>query len=104
MAEISNLRPYVKPYLPFLALALLLLGVSGLLEALIVMLLEPTFNFLRDGGESAVALKENAKFDFLVDWLGDTANVLPRIALFLVMASLIKGICLYVAEEGYFFF
>jgi len=98
MVEIRNLRPFIRPYLPALAVSLLLLAVSGLLELLIVMLLEPTFNFLSASAGTSISWKENAKFEFLIDLLGDGANVLPRIALFLVVFSLLKGVSLYSAE------
>ena len=102
MGEIRKLFPYVRPYLPPLFAALVLVIVSAALEASIVMLLEPIFNALSpraaEAPDSSAAIQP-ATFEFLQEWLGlKGAAVLPRIAVFLVLFSLLKGLFLYGAE------
>ncbi len=102
MGEIRKLFPYVRPYLPLLFAALVLVIVSAALEASIVMLLEPIFNALSpraaEAPDSSAAIQP-ATFEFLQEWLGlKGAAVLPRIAVFLVLFSLLKGLFLYGAE------
>ncbi len=103
MGEIRKLFPYVRPYLPLLFAALVLVIVSAALEASIVMLLEPIFNALSpraaEAPDSSAAIQP-ATFEFLQEWLGlKGAAVLPRIAVFLVLFSLLKGLFLYGAEN-----
>ena len=101
MAEIRKLFPYIRPYLPLLSSALLLVIISGALEASIVMLLEPIFNALSRAApifDSSASIQPPT-FGFLQDWLGlEGGSVLPRIAVFLILFSLLKGIFLYCAE------
>lgn len=95
--DLKRLLPYIRPYLPLLVMALALLSLSGILEMLIVVLLAPILNGLVEavGVQSA----GDTKFDFLVDLLGlGGADRFPRIALFLVLFSLLKGIFLYSSE------
>lgn len=96
MAEIRNLFPYVRRYVPLLALALILLAGSGLLEAAIVMLLEPVFNLMSASSFSAPLSATATKFDFLQRWLGLSGDgALARIAVFLILFSFLKGLFLY---------
>ncbi len=101
MAEIRKLFPYVRPYLPLLFAALVLVTVSAALEASIVMLLEPIFNALSQAAavSDSSASIQAPTFEFLQKWLGlEGASILPRIAVFLILFSLFKGIFLYSAE------
>ena len=101
MGEIRNLFPFTRPYLPLLALALVLLTISGALEALIVLLLEPVINLWSGAGTTRIS-----QFDFLRNLLNvlpsllglGQGNELVGIALLLVLFSLIKGLSLYLSE------
>ncbi len=99
MAQARNLYPFTRPYLPLLVAAILLLTASGLLEALIVTLLEPVFNLWSSGSVSG-GPQAAAKFDFLQSWLGLTGeHALVRIAFFLIGFSFLKGVFLYLADN-----
>ncbi len=101
MAEIRKLFPYVRPYLPLLFAALVLVTLSGALEASIVMLLEPIFNSLSRAASipDPSAVIRPPTFEFLQKWLGlKGGSVLPRVAVFLILFSLLKGVFLYCAE------
>lgn len=97
--EVSDLRrllPFIRPHLPLLAVALLLLVASGALETLLIMLLAPIFNQLSAAaGVNAVG---GDKFAFLQDLLGLDQDSLVRIAFLLVTLSFFKGVFLYFAE------
>ncbi|UCF38186.1 MAG: ATP-binding cassette domain-containing protein [Acidobacteriota bacterium] len=96
MEEIRRLFPFVRPFLPLVVVAVLLLVVSGFLEALIIMLLAPIFNQL---APSAAAASGGDKFAFLEEVLGLRSDVyFLRVAVFLVVFSFFKGICLYFAD------
>jgi subfamily B ATP-binding cassette protein MsbA len=98
MQEIQRLASYIRPHLPLILLAVILLILSGFLEALIVMLLAPIFDQLAPGS-GAAAGGSAGKFAFLEDLLGlEGGAYLAKVALFLVMFSLLKGIFLYVAD------
>ena len=96
MKELRKLLSYVRSYSHLLALALVLLVVSGALETFLIMLLAPIFNQL-SAGTGGVA-DGNDKFAFLQQFLGLNQNSLGRIALFLVAFSFFKGVFLYCAE------
>ncbi len=99
MAQARNLYPFTRPYLPLLVAAILLLTASGLLEALIVTLLEPVFNLWSSGSVSG-GPQAAAKFDFLQSWLGLAGeHALVRIAFFLIGFSFLKGVFLYLADN-----
>ncbi len=99
MSQARNLFPFTRPYLPLLAAAVLLLTFCGLLEALIVTLLEPVFN-LWSSGSAAGSGPAGARFGFLQNWLGlEEDGALVRIALFLVLFSFLKGVFLYLADN-----
>ena len=72
MAEIRKLFPYVRPYFPLLFAALVLVTLSGALEASIVMLLEPIFNTLSRAAPifNSSAPIQPPTFQFLQKWLG----------------------------------
>ena len=96
-----KLFPYVRPYLPLLFAAFVLVTVSGALEASIVMLLEPIFNALSQAApiSDPSATIQPPTFEFLQKWLGlEGGSILPRIAVFLILFSLLKGVFLYCAE------
>ena len=95
------LFPFTRPYLPLLALALVLLTISGALEALIVLLLEPVINLWSGAGTTRISQFDFLRnlLDFLPSLLGlDQGNELVGIALLLVLFSLIKGLSLYLSE------
>ena len=98
MDEIRRLFPYVKPYLPIVLAASLLLVLSGFLEAVIIMLLAPIFDQLAPSVGTAAAGSEG-KFAFLQKLLGlEGDNYLARVAVFLILLSFLKGIFLFVAD------
>lgn len=97
MNEIQRLYPYVKRYLPVLAGAVFMLIVCGALEALIIALLAPIFNELAPG--TGAVSEAGDKFSFLNDLLGLQGDqYFLRVAVFLVVFSLFKGILLYFAD------
>ena len=101
MGEIRNLFPFTRPYLPWLALALVLLTASGVLEALIVLLLEPVINLWSGGGATRISQFDflRSLLDSLRGWIGlDQGNQLVGIALLLILFSLLKGVSLYLSE------
>ncbi|HRR55714.1 MAG TPA: ABC transporter ATP-binding protein [Acidobacteriota bacterium] len=94
MKELKRLVPYLRPRVPLLVASTFLLIVSGLLEALIISLLAPIFDQLAPSAAAA-----GGKFDFLRVWLGlEGDSYLGKVALFLVIFSLVKGVCLFVAD------
>ncbi|MEJ2080942.1 MAG: ABC transporter ATP-binding protein, partial [Acidobacteriota bacterium] len=96
MEEIRRLYPYVRQYLPLVVLAVVLLVLSGFLEAVIVMLLAPIFDQL---APSVAGAASNNKFAFLQSYLGlHGQSYLLKVAVFLVVFSLFKGVFLYVAD------
>ena len=101
MAEIRKLFPFVRPYVLLLFASLVLVTVSGALEASIVMLLEPIFNALSlvtPMADPSLPIRPPT-FHFLQKWLGlEGESALPRIAVYLILFSLLKGISLYCAE------
>jgi subfamily B ATP-binding cassette protein MsbA len=98
MNEARRLYPYVRPYLPLLAFATLLLIACGFLEALIIALLAPIFDQLAPT-VSAGADATSDKFGFLRDLLGlEKDTYFIRVAIFLVVFSFLKGIFLYFAD------
>ena len=101
MGEIRNLFPFTRPYLPWLALALVLLTASGVLEALIVLLLEPVINLWSGGGATRISQFDflRSLLDSLRGWVGlGQGNQLVGIALLLILFSLLKGVSLYLSE------
>lgn len=100
MAQTRRLIPYIRPHTLILLAALLLVSASGLLEASIIMLLEPVFNLLsgsspQETGTTTYALT----FSFLQDLIKiQGPQALGLIAFLLVVIAFLKGCCLYVAE------
>lgn len=96
MEEIKRLYPYVRQFLPLVCLAVVLLVLSGFLEAVIVMLLAPIFDQL---APNVAAAAQNNKFAFLQSYLGlHGQTYLLKVAVYLVGFSLLKGVFLYVAD------
>jgi ATP-binding cassette, subfamily B, bacterial MsbA len=98
MSDFRKLFPYVRSHLHLLVLALLLLVGSGVMEAAIVLMLEPIFNVLTASGGAAPA---TGLFQFVfrpLHWLGINERSIPTIAVLLVIFSFFKGIFLYLAE------
>ncbi len=99
MSQARNLFPYTRPYLPLLAVAIVLLTLSGVLEAAIVTLLEPVFN-LWSAGAASGGSQAVPKFGFLQRWLGlQGDDALIRIAIWLIGFSFLKGVFLYFADN-----
>jgi subfamily B ATP-binding cassette protein MsbA len=97
MNVVKRLFPYIRPYLPLLILAVLLLVGSGFLEALIIMMLAPIFNQLTPSVAANAAGGD--KFEFLQQMLGlEGEGYAVRVAIYLVLFSLVKGLFLYLAE------
>ncbi len=99
MTEVRKLLPYVRGNFPLLAVALLLLTASGALETVTVMLLGLIFDqwSAKSGMGETVGLE--GKFTYLQDMLAlDQDGGLARIALFLLIFSLLKGSFLYLSE------
>ncbi len=97
MNEIRRLVPYVRRFLPALAGAVVMLIACGALEALIIALLAPIFDQLAPVSASAGDAVD--KFGFLRDLLGlHNDQYFLRVAIFLVIFSLFKGILLYFAD------
>ncbi|MFZ0427819.1 MAG: ABC transporter ATP-binding protein [Acidobacteriota bacterium] len=96
MEEVRRLYPYVRQYLPLVTLAVLLLVLSGFLEAVIVMLLAPIFDQL---APSVAGATSDNKFAFLQSYLGlQGQSYLLKVAVYLVVFSLFKGVFLYIAD------
>lgn len=96
MEEARRLLPYIRPYLPLVLLAVVLLIACGLLEAVIIMLLAPIFDQLAPGAGGAAGVD---KFSFLREFLGlGEDSYFLRVAVFLVTFSFFKGLFLYVAD------
>jgi ATP-binding cassette, subfamily B, bacterial MsbA len=98
MADFGKLFPYIRSHLHLLIAALLLLVGSGVMEAAIVLMLEPIFNVLTasDGAGQATDL---FRFVFQpLHWLGIDERSIPTIAVLLVIFSFCKGVFLYFAE------
>lgn len=93
VTDFRKLFPYIRPHLHLLLLSLVLLVASGALETVIIMLLAPIFNQF----SSAAALAPD-KFSFLQHYLGLDRQSMGRVACFLVIFSLFKGVFLYFAE------
>ena len=102
MAELRRLFPYIRPFLWLLAVALVLLTGTGLFEASIVILLEPTFNLLsssKAAGSLAEAPLAAEKFAFLTSWVNSIAEIsLLTICICIVLLSFLKGAFLYLAD------
>ncbi|MBI4445190.1 MAG: ABC transporter ATP-binding protein [Acidobacteria bacterium] len=92
MGEFRKLLPFIRPNAHLLILSLLLLVISGALEALMIMLLAPIFNQLSPAGVN------QDKFTFLNRLFDLQEGSLIRIAVFLVLFALLKGIFLFFAE------
>ena len=97
MKEIKKLSPYLKPYIPLLAVSLVLLAIVGAVEGLILMFLEPIFNSVLSTAPTAPGVAQ--KFGFLYDWFNLRGpGLLIRVAVILFMLTLIKCVCLYFAD------
>jgi subfamily B ATP-binding cassette protein MsbA len=98
MSDIRKLFPYVRKHLPLLVLSAVLLVVSGLLEAVIVLLLQPIF----DQWSAPTAAQQGIRIVQYVlaplRAMGVDEKSIPQIALLLVVFSFFKGIFLYFSE------
>ena len=96
MTDFRKLLPYIRPHLRLLVLALVLLVVSGALEAFLIMLLAPIFDQLSTA--AGVEVSGDDKFAFFQEFLGLDSGNLVQIAFLLVAFSFFKGLFLYFAE------
>src|SRR5512135_326527 len=97
MKEIKKLSPYLKPYIPLLAVSLVLLSIVGAVEGLILMFLEPIFNSVLSTAPATPGMAQ--KFAFLYDWFDlKGPGLLIRVAVILFVLTLIKCVCLYFAD------
>jgi subfamily B ATP-binding cassette protein MsbA len=101
MAQIRRLIPYIRPHTLILLAALLLVSASGILEASIIMLLEPVFNLL--SGSFTQEVGATAPYTLTFSFLQDLIKIqgpqaLGLLAFLLVAISFLKGSCLYAAE------
>ncbi|MBI3940359.1 MAG: ATP-binding cassette domain-containing protein [Acidobacteria bacterium] len=94
MKDFRKLFPHIRPNLALLSMAMVLLLLSGAMEALTTALLAPIFNQLLGPGPAA----GTDKFDFLQRWLGFDQNILLKISFCIIVFSLFKGVFLFFAE------
>jgi len=97
MSDFRKLFPYIRSYLHLLVISLVLLVLSGALEAGIVLMLEPIFNQWSSGSGTQTTRLVGYVLQPLRN-LGINERSIPHIALLLVLFSFLKGICLYFAE------
>ncbi|HEY2933190.1 MAG TPA: ABC transporter transmembrane domain-containing protein [Acidobacteriota bacterium] len=93
MKDFKKLLPYIRPNLGLLVLALGSLLLSGVMEGLTTVLLQPIFDVLpgtRSGGAGI--------FHFLDRWLHLGRITLVQISIWLIVFSLLKGVFLFIAE------
>jgi subfamily B ATP-binding cassette protein MsbA len=106
MSDFRKLFPYVRPHISLLVISLLLLVVSGALEAAIVLLLEPIFNAWSASSAAQQGAQQAAQqgaqlFRYVLAPLhrfGVDERSIPQIAVLLVIFSFVKGVFLYFAE------
>ncbi|RPI25162.1 MAG: ABC transporter ATP-binding protein [Acidobacteria bacterium] len=98
MSDFRKLLPYIRSYLHLLAMSMVLLVISGALEAGIVLMLEPIFNQWSSSGASAQSTQLVRHVLQPLRRLGLNDQSIPQIALLLVLFSFFKGVCLYFAE------
>jgi len=97
MKEFRKLFPYLKPYLPLLGLALVLLTIVGIAEGLIMLLIKPIFDNVLT--TSAQAAPVDSKYAFLYDFFHlHGPDLYLKIALSLFILTLIKCFSLYFAN------
>ncbi|HEY3128035.1 MAG TPA: ABC transporter ATP-binding protein [Acidobacteriota bacterium] len=97
MKDFKKLFPYIRPNVALLIFALLMLLLSGAMEALTTAMLAPIFNQLR--AQSAKVGPD--KFAFLLRLLSlgqDDPNLLLKISGWIVVFSFLKGVFLFIAE------
>jgi len=97
MKEIRKLYPYIRPYLTLILVSLAALALVGVIEGIIMMLIEPIF-------DSVLAIQPaggtgKATFAFLYRWFDlQGPRMYLKIALVLLILTLVKCICLYFAD------
>jgi len=97
MNELRKLMVYLKPYLPLLAVSLVLLAVVSALEGLIMMLIEPIFNSVL--AQHTALSGAAAKFQFLYDWFDLRGpDIYLKVALGILILTFLKCVCLYFAD------
>lgn len=99
MNDFRKIFPYLKPYMPVLLGALLLLGVAGGLEILLTSLAAPLFDGVLAPQPAGGRVVAHGKFVFVYKVLGLTSqNLLGRLAAALVIITLLKCLCVYLAN------
>ncbi|HQK89025.1 MAG TPA: ABC transporter ATP-binding protein [Acidobacteriota bacterium] len=97
MNELRKLMVYLKPYLPLLAVSLVLLALVSALEGLIMMLIEPIFNSVL--AQHTALSGAAAKFQFLYDWFDLRGpDIYLKVALGILILTFLKCVCLYFAD------
>src|SRR5262245_40656208 len=92
--DFKKLLPFIRPNISLLVVAMVMLLLSGAMEALTTALLSPIFNQLLGTVPNQVV----DKFAFLQHWLGFDGNTLLKISLCIVLFSFCKGVFLFAAE------
>jgi ATP-binding cassette, subfamily B, bacterial MsbA len=101
MSQSRRLASFIRPYIPLLALAILLMAVVGTCEATYALLIKPIFDRVLIGNHSTgpillFRLPFHGHAIYLQDFLpGNIRDPLTAIAIALVGVTLIKGICNY---------
>jgi ATP-binding cassette, subfamily B, bacterial MsbA len=93
MTDLHKLLPYIRSHFPLLALALVLLVSSAVLEGITILLLQPIFDQL-----AAAETPETGIFAQLSNYLNLGRRSFAQIAVYLLAFSLLKGLFLYFAE------
>lgn len=97
MNELRKLMVYLKPYLPLLAVSLVLLALVSALEGLIMMLIEPIFNSVL--AQHTALSGAAAKFQFLYDWFDLRGpDIYLKVALGILILTFFKCVGLYFAD------
>ncbi|HTV57103.1 MAG TPA: ABC transporter ATP-binding protein [Terriglobia bacterium] len=101
MSQSRRLASLVRPYIPLLTLAILLMAVVGACEAAYALLIKPIFDRVLIGNHSTgpillFRLPFHGHAIYLQDFLpGNIRDPLTAIAIALVGVTMIKGICNY---------
>jgi len=99
MSDFRKLYPYIRRHLHLLVISMLLLVLSGALEAGIVLMLEPIFNTWSAAPSTPAQGTQLIRHVLQpLQLLGINDQSIPHIALLLVVFSFFKGIFLYFAE------
>ncbi len=98
MSDFRKLYPYIRKHLHLLVISMVLLILSGALEAGIVLMLEPIFNKWSAPGAPVQGTQLIRHLLGPLRHFGIDYQSIPHIAFLLVFFSFFKGIFLYFAE------